>query len=102
METLTKMLQPNIICLLLVVVKNASGQADALASVIEYSSDSSDFDRVDSSSSIELSAKDRVLIEESRAFDTGTPVNVLQRPTDSKFSLNLIFLKKFTELSKMT
>ena len=66
--------------LLLLTVKNVVGQAEALASVLEYSADSGD-----SSSSLELSARDRVLIEESRAFDSGEPVNVLQRPTESKF-----------------
>ena len=74
------MVTMKLLCLLLLTVKSVVGQVEALASVLEYSAGSGD-----SSSSSELSPRERALIEESRAFHNGDPVNVLQRPTESKF-----------------
>ena len=81
LKTLAVVVQTRIFSCILVIIHNASGQADALALVI----DTIDHDGVNASYATDKTAKADNLREKSNISDTETFMNVLERPIGSKF-----------------
>ena len=78
LKTVANVVQTRILCCVLVIIHNASGQASALALAI----DSIDVDRVNSSYATYLTARAQDWIEGSNSLEAG--ITVLERPNESK------------------